>query len=391
MELRRLIVLLFLAVVITSTLLSSTMARYTDQFSGGDRALIAVWNMGARGEDDTPGEFYNKGFTFNLFDSKSVQPMDYGEKSFTFRGGGSDVAIAYDVEMDAADLLQLTTEEIKAIIAGESGKDVFVPFIFKITAKLNEGATGEVPTIFSPYDETSPYYDTGWFRPKDIEFDEEGYFSIFEGTPVFPPGSTDEVTITVAWQWNTSFYINDTNIPAVTEPNYVAADPATGSEGVYPPYYQVAYDQYYGSGGLLEQYEAAQNALVQYFEVHGSPEENGNWPPHSVPCPLSDAEHHAHYNAIIDPVEQQAFLNTHGGLMDPEAGIIWTEHAIFCTADHFAEYSVLKAAADEALHACQTSLLQAYDDYDTFAVDALAAREVATVLFRIKGEQVAPR
>ena len=43
------------------------------------------------------------------------------------------------------------------------------------------------------------------------------------------------------------------------------------------------------------------------------------------------------------------------------------------------------------MHACQTSLLQAYDDYDTFAVDALAAREVATVLFRIGGEQVAPR
>ena len=30
-------------------------------------------------------------------------------------------------------------------------------------------------------------------------------------------------------------------------------------------------------------------------------------------------------------------------------------------------------------------------DYDTFAADALAAGEVATVLFRIKGDQVAPR
>ena len=70
----------------------------------------------------------------------------------------------------------------------------------------------------------------------------------------------------------------------MTEPNYVAAD-LNGSEGAYPPYYQAAYDQYYGSGGLLEQYEAAQNALEQYFEVHGSPNENGNWPSHSVPCP----------------------------------------------------------------------------------------------------------
>jgi hypothetical protein len=225
-----------------------------------------------------------------------------------------------------------------------------------------------------------------------MEFDEEGYFSIFEGTPVFPPGSTDEVTITVAWQWNTSFYINDTNIPAVTEPNYVAADPSTEIADTYPPYYQAAYDQYYGSGGLLEQYEAAQNALEQYFEVHGSPNENGNWPSHSAPCPLSDAEHHAHYNAIFDPVEQQAFLNNHGGIMDPEdGGIIWTAHAMFCTADHFAEYSVLEANARNTLQACQASLLQAYDDYDTFAADALAAGEVATVLFRIKGDQVAPR
>lgn len=392
MELRKIIEVLFLAVMITSTVSSSTMARYTGEFSGGDRALIAAWNMGARGEDDIAGEFYNKGFTFDLFESKIVQPMDSGEKSFTFRGGGSDVAIAYDVQMSAADLLQLTTEEIKAIIAGEMDKDVFAPFIFKIYAELNEGAACEVPVIFSPYDEASPYYETGWFRPVDMEFDEEGYFSIFEGTPVFPPGSTDEVTITVAWQWNTSFYINDTNIPAVTEPNYVAADPSTGSEGAFPPYYQAAYDQYYGSGGLLEQYEAAQNALEQYFEVHGSPNENGNWPSHSVPCPLSDAEHHAHYNAILDPVEQQAFLNNHGGIIDPEdGGIIWTEHAIFCTADHFAEYSVLEANARNTLQACQASLLQAYDDYDTFAADALAAGEVATVLFRIKGDQVAPR
>ncbi len=46
----------------------------------------AKWNFGARGEDDIEGEFYNKGFTFDLFDAQSVEPMDFGEKSFTFTG-----------------------------------------------------------------------------------------------------------------------------------------------------------------------------------------------------------------------------------------------------------------------------------------------------------------
>lgn len=391
MKLRNILLVLFLAAIISSTLLSSTLARYTDEFTGGDTALIAAWNMGARGEDDVEGEFYNKGFTFNLFDSRSVQPQDHGEKSFAFRSGGSDVAIAYDVKMNMVDLLRLTTDELKAVIGGVVDQDVFAPFIFKITAKLNEGASGSVPVIFSPYDETSPYYGAGWFRPKDLELDEEGYFSVFAGSPVFPPGSADEVAITVAWQWNTSFYLNDTDIPAVMAPNNVVPDPSGEITGDYLPYYQAAHDQYYGSGGLLERYEAAQNKLELYFEVHGSPDSNGNWPPHSVACPMSEAEHNAHYNAIADPEERQAFLYTHGGIMDPGGGIVWTEHAVMCTADHFGEYSVLEAKARSAHEACRTSLLQAYDDYDTFAADILAAREVATVLFQISGEQVSPQ
>ena len=365
------------------------MAKYTNVFSGADTALIAKWNMGARGEDDVAGEFYNKGFTFNLFDSQSIEPMDFGEKSFTFRGGGSDVAIAYDVKMNASDLMRLTTADTKATIAKEAGKDVYAPFIFKITAAINTGATDTVPTVFSPYAATSPYYGTGWFRPKDIDLDEEGCFSIFAGTPGFSAGSDDEVTITVSWQWNTSYYINDTGIAAVT-PNTVTADPSTAIADRYLPYYQEAYDEYYDSGGLLDRYAAAVNAVDQYLEVNGSPDSDGNWPSEDSACTLSDAEHDAEYAAIEDPAAQEDYLVTHGGVMDGTGNIAWTPHTVSCTADHSAQYYALARAADDALETCQTSLLAAYDDYDTFAANALDAKESARVLFRLSGEQIAP-
>lgn len=367
------------------------MAKYTDVFSGADTALIAKWNLGARGEDDIAGEFYNKGFTFNLFDAQGIEPMDFGEKSFTFRGGGSDVAMNYDVKMKATDLMMLTTAETKATIATAAGKDVFAPFIFKITAEINAGAAGTVPTVFSPYDATSPYYDTGWFRPKDITLDEEGYFSIFEGTPVFSAGSNDQVTITVYWQWNTSYYINDTGIAAVTAPHVVSADPSTTIADKYLPYYQDAYDEYYGNGGLLDRYEAATNAVAYYLDVHGSPNSDGTWPPHDTECTLSDAEHDAAYAEIGDPEAQEYYLSAHGGTKDETGYITWAVHTVSCTADHFTEYNALVTAANNALAACQTSLLTAYDDYDTFAANALAAKESVKVLFRLGGEQIAPQ
>lgn len=353
MKISKILMALLVAVVITSSnIVSSTMARYTDVYSGGDAALIARWNLGARGEDDIDGEFYNKGFTFDLFNGQSIKPMDFGKKSFTFRGGGSDVAMTYDVKMNAADLLRLTTAGTKATIATEAGRDVFAPFIFKITAEISDGATDTVPAVFSPYTGSSPYYGTGWFRPKDVTADQDGYFSIFSGTPNFSAGGNDEVTITVYWQWNTSYYINDTNIAAVTAPHVVTADPSTAIVQRYLPYYQDAYDEYYGHGGLLDQYNAAVNAVEDYLAVHGSPNPDGTWPPHDIaadtPCALSDAEHFAQYHGLI-------------------------------------------LAANDALTACQTSLLAAYDDYDTFAADALQARESVKVLFRVSGEQIAPQ
>jgi hypothetical protein len=44
----------------------------------------------------------------------------------------------------------------------------------------------------------------------------------------------------------------------------------------------------------------------------------------------------------------------------------------------------------DAIEACETSLMVAYDDYDTLAADALVAKESVKVIFRIRGDQMAP-
>ncbi len=328
MKLSRIILRLLVLAVVSFVILSSTLARYSEEYSGSDTVLIAKWNFSAKGEDDE--QYYNKGFTFDLFNASAVEPMDWGEKSFSLRSGSSDVDVEYNVEMNANELIKLTTDDNQAVIATYSGKDVYAPLIFKVMATMNAGAQDSSPLVFQ----------TDWFRLQDQEPDEQGYFSIFDladGKPRFSYSSADEATVTIQWQWNTSYFINDTGVAAVT------SNPTTGS-GIYPEYYQLAYDQYYGSGGLQEQHEAAVNAIDAYLNVHGSPQPDGTWPPESEEC----------------------------------------------TEDHFAAYNALVAAANAATDACNTSLLAAYDDYDTFAAHALNAKPIVQVIFRISGDQVAP-
>ncbi|ATW23434.1 hypothetical protein [Candidatus Formimonas warabiya] len=376
MKLRRVLIILIVLVLISSAFFSSSLARFTDEFAGSDTALIAKWNFGARGEDDTAGEFYNKGFTFDLFNAESVEPMDFGVKSFTFTGGGSDVAILYDVQMNADDLLWLT----EGTVAKTVRTAVYAPFVFKIIAEINDGAVDTAPPVFSP-----PDYDSGWFRPVDITTDEDGYFSIFDhtnGEPFFSPGSMDSVTVTVYWQWNTSCYINDTGTA------FVSPDTSTEISETYLPYYQAAYDEYYGPGGLEDRREAAADAVSDYLDEHGSPASDGTWE-HDVDCELSDEEHNSEYESL-DPEAKEDYLLEHGGTDDGTGGITWSAHSVLCSADHFREYNDLVDEEHDAIDACETSLMAAYDDYDTLAADALAAKESVKVIFRIKGDQIAP-
>lgn len=380
--------------VLASFAFLSTLARYTSEYSGSDAILVAKWNFGARGEEDIEGEFYNKGFTFDLFDAHNVKPMDYGEKNFTFTGGGSDVGIVYDVEMNVQDLLQLA----QGTVAQTPGVDIYAPFIFKITAAINEGAADEAPVVFSP-----PGSDEdGWFRPGDIETDEDGFFSIFDttdGEPFFTPGSEDKVTVTVYWQWNVSCFINDTEVAAVNPP--IVPDTSTDSSGVYLPYYQTAYDQYYGPGGLDEQRRNAAQAVADFLAVHGSPADDGTWIhylsyqlPHrgqsreeeeQQPGPPEPAGHPEGQGSQPEPDGGDAGGGDTGG---GDSG--GDDGGTLCPVDHYAEYNYLVGLEHAAITACEASLMAAYDDYDTLAIDALVAKETVKVIFRIKGDQMMP-
>ncbi|MGI6685025.1 MAG: hypothetical protein ACOX47_06045 [Bacillota bacterium] len=375
MKLRKALLILIILVSVSSGILSSTLARFTDELAGFDSALVAKWNFSARGEDDEPGEFYNKGFTFDLFrmdNEKSLEPMDVGVKSFTFTGGGSDVGILYNVEMNAKDFL----EPIPGTVATDNAV-VYAPFIFKIAVSINDGAGDTPPEVFPFQDDA----DSGWFRPKDIDTDEDGFFPIFNEDSYFSPGSIDQVTVTVYWQWNTSFYIND------LKPDWADPDTSKVAGEKYLHYYQVAYDEYYGPGGLDAQRKEAAEAVRDYLREHGSPSDDHTWI-HYIRC---KANHGAEYAAIEDPEAKEAYFNEHGGSFDTEDNIIWEYHEVPCPANHFAEYNHLVDEEHDAIEACETSLMAAYDDYDTLAADALAEKESVKVIFRIRGEQMKPQ
>ncbi|SHI06945.1 hypothetical protein SAMN02745823_02220 [Sporobacter termitidis DSM 10068] len=378
MKLGRRILLLLTLAAASFAFLSMTFARYTTAVSGGDTALVARWNFSARGEDDPAGTFYTKGFTFDLFSAKSVSPMDSGHKSFTFTGGGSDTAIAYDVRMKASDLLLLT----RGTVAGTENADIYAPFIFRITVSVSDGACDAPPVVFTP----PGALGNGWFRPEDIAAAEDGFFSIFDktaGAPGFSAASADQVTVTVFWQWNTSCYIGDTGAASV------APDVSAGAPGDYPPYYQAAYDAYYGPGGLEERRVAAANAVTDYLSAHGGgPSPDGTWQ-HEISCPLTPAQHDAAL-AALSPEGKENYLLAHNGTDDGTGSIAWGAHTVPCPHDHYAEYNALVAVENAATADCRTSLLRAYDDYDTLAADALGAKESVKVIFHITGVQLAP-
>lgn len=383
MKRRRILLVLFVLASLSCMYITSVYARYTTRFSGAGTALTARWNFSVRGEDDPEGLFYTKGFTFDLFSSESVKPMDSGSKSFTFTGGGSDTAIKYDVKMNTSDLMLLAVGEV----AGTDNVEIYAPFLFKIEVSINEGATDTAPAVFMP----PQSFGDGWFRPRDIVTDVEGYFSIFGAEGLFGRSSTDQVTVTVYWQWNTSFYINDTGVVtgsayAVT-PNVLIFEKTENSQP-YPPYYMVAYNEYYGPGGLEDRLTAASDAVTGYLAEHGTPSEDGTWQ-HSNACPLSESEHNARYSGLPEN-ERGAYLQKHAGIEDGTGAIIWGAHGFPCTDNHFAIYDGLIGAAENALIACRTSLLKAYDGYDTLAADALFEKESVKVIFHITGEQIAP-
>jgi hypothetical protein len=192
MKLRYTIRLLLILALASSCILSSTLARYSDEYNGSDTALVAKWNFRVGSNEDS---LHNLGFTFDVFGGEALRPQAQGENTFYISSGESDVAIDYEVYMNV--------EVLQVDIDNNSPGDDYPPLIFRIES---ESETAEA-TIEEPYDD--------WFDLQSIEADEDGYFRIASGH--LEAGSSELVPVTIHWWWNTSFYVGDDPNPDVSE------------------------------------------------------------------------------------------------------------------------------------------------------------------------------
>jgi hypothetical protein len=179
MKLRYTIRLLLILALASSCILSSTLARYTDEYSGSDSALVAKWNFRVGSAEDN---LHNLGFTFDVFGGEALEPQARGENTFYVSGGESDVAIDYEVFMNVK-VLQID-------IGWDDGDDDYPPLIFRIES---ESESAEA-SIEEPYDD--------WFDLQNIEADEDGYFLIASGH--MEHSSAELIPVTIRWWWNTS-------------------------------------------------------------------------------------------------------------------------------------------------------------------------------------------
>jgi hypothetical protein len=222
MKLLRTISMLLVVALCSLNILSSTLARYSSEYSGASTALIAKWNFRVGTDAEN---MHNEVFTFDVFDNKSLSPQARGENSFIVSGGKSDVAIDYEIYMNVEALL--------ADINGDAeGKD-YPPLIFYLSSEDSSVHIEEECA--------------SWFDLKGIVSDEDGYFLVATGQ--FASGCEALETITIHWWWNTSYYVGERN-PDGSE---------TGN------YYAVAKSEY---EGLVENYNARAEEANAFFPQH---------------------------------------------------------------------------------------------------------------------------
>lgn len=154
-----------------------TLARFSSEYSGSDRALIAKWNFKA-GPDENNLE--NQDFTFDVFNAQTLTPGASGQNSFIISPGKSDVAIDYGIYMKA-EVLKLGGEENK-----------YLPIKFRINSSWEED----------------------WFAPKDKSslLDKDGYFLVASGK--FDANESHGKTIKIDWSWDSSYYSSDNSYNA---------------------------------------------------------------------------------------------------------------------------------------------------------------------------------
>jgi hypothetical protein len=220
MRLSNLVVLLLVVTLGSLATLSSTLARYNNNYSGADSAAIARWNFRVGATEDN---LHNQGFTFDVFNNQELSPQDMGENSFVISGGQSDVAIDYEVYMNV--------KALQVDINGFPEGTDYPPLIFYLKSLS--------ATVNPPYDY--------WFTLKDVEADEEGYFLVATGS--FEANSSELHSITIHWWWNTSFYVGIPNDDTSTTGNY----------------YAIALNEY---DSLVQQYNYLVNQANAFFDEH---------------------------------------------------------------------------------------------------------------------------
>lgn len=191
MQIYKLNFILVMMLILTSKILSSTLAMNVTEVSASDTALIYKWNFNVDEETDN--------FDFGLLDG-NVTRFSKGSKSFTFSNGGSDVDIDYSVKMEMLDLL----EDVNSKKEG----DQYVPLVFRV---LSEDA--EISDKCSD-----------WFTPEDLyESETENEVKIIEDGR-FKKVVNESVELEIEWWWNTSYYVgtpsNDEDYYAIAQEDY---------------------------------------------------------------------------------------------------------------------------------------------------------------------------
>jgi len=251
MQIYKLNFILVMMLILTSKILSSTLAMNVTEVSASDTALIYKWNFNVDGETDN--------FDLDLLDN-IITVQSSGSKSFTFSSGGSDVDIDYSVKMGMKDLMN----DINMSKSGEQ----YVPLVFKVSSE---------DAVVSDKCST-------WFTPEELYdgVNEDAVKIIEDGT--FEKSDTgDGITLNIEWWWNTSYYVGT---PSDDENYYSKAESSYNQES--------------------EEYEIAEAEANAYIDNHpyGEIDDGEGNITVGFTCDCG-ANHESEHQALIDIAEEE--------------------------------------------------------------------------------------
>ena len=253
MKLYKLNFILVMMLILTSKILSSTLAMNVTEVSASDTALIYKWNFNVDNETDN--------FDFGLLDN-SVTRFSRGSKSFIFSNGGSDVDIDYSVKMEMLDLL----EDINT----SKGGNQYVPLVFRISAQEAE-VSDKCSTWFTP----QGLYDGE--TENEVKIIEDGRFKKV---------INESVELNIEWWWNTSYYV--------------------GTPSDSEDYYTIAQEDYESK---LDSYNEAVDEANAYLSEHsyGTFDDGEGNVTEGFDCDCG-ANHESEYQDLVEMVESKESL-----------------------------------------------------------------------------------